>query len=87
MTLAYNFYYIICFSRVIYQQIRIPSVSDDNNKIQYNSVGYRINSVCSIGNSVERSVNSVPNKNNTVKKQDKTISFKEVLEECKKGSN
>ena len=37
MTLAYNFYYIICFSRVIYQQIRIPNVSDENNNIQYNS--------------------------------------------------
>ena len=57
------------------------------NRIQCDSVGYRINSLRSIGNSVERSVNSVPNKNNTVKKQDKTISFKEVLEECKKGSN
>ena len=37
MTLAYNFYYIICFSRVFYQQIRTPSVSEEINKIQYNS--------------------------------------------------
>ena len=57
------------------------------NRIQYDSVGYRINSLRSIGNSVERSVNSVPNKNNTVKKQDKAMLFKEILEECMKGSD
>ena len=57
------------------------------NRIQCDSVGYRINSLRSIGNSVERNANSMLNQNNKIRKQDKPISFKEILEGCMKGSN